>query len=126
MKKTILIAATALLVACGHNKISDLHLNVDKPQDVEAKFGKPDSIARHAFLGLTAEFWAYRKDSICLLFKNDILSEAQEHCFGGFGPTEAEKMEMAANAKRMGDSISESLSSELEAAMNKIASDTLK
>jgi len=93
-------------------------MNVDKPADVEAKFGKPDSIARHSVLGMTAEFWAYKNDSICLLFENDILTTARDHCYGRFVPTTEEKSEMEANAKRLADSIAESLNLELERAMN--------
>lgn len=122
MKKLLLIPAFISLVACSKSRsLSDLKMNVDKPADVEAKFGKPDSIARHSVFGITAEFWAYKQDSICLLFRNDILSEAQDHCYRGFKPTDSQKSAMDEEARRMADSISEALTRQLDNAMNEAA-----
>lgn len=118
MKKTIILLATVLLAACSSKNINNLKLNVDKPADVEAKFGKPDTIVRNVFMGMSAEFWAYRKDSICLAFRNDILAEVQDHCFNGFRPTNDEIEKIEADAKRMADSISEVLSAQIEAGLN--------
>lgn len=114
MKKIIVLLATLLIVACGRNKIADLKMNVDKPIDVESKFGKPDSIVRKVFMGISAEFWAYHNDSICLLFHNDILVKAQPHCYNGFVPSQEEKEIIEAQAKHYADSISEVVLKEME------------
>lgn len=122
MKKTVITLATIILTACGNHKLTDLKLNVDKPADVEAKFGKPDTIVRNVFMGMSAEFWAYRKDSFCLLFRNDILTEVEDHCFNGFKPTQTEMDKMNEDARRMADSIAETITEELNEAMG----DTVK
>ncbi|HXU28141.1 MAG TPA: hypothetical protein VN698_13000 [Bacteroidia bacterium] len=79
MKNKIIAIVVCVLIlsACGHkNSITDLKLNADRPADVESKFGKPDSVDRKVFLGISAEYWLYKKDSIALLFRNDILADA--------------------------------------------------
>ncbi len=76
MKKITLIMSIAIaLISCGKRDVSDLKLHSDKLDDVKEKFGKADSIAKIAFFGNTAELWYYKKDSIALVFANDILAE---------------------------------------------------
>ena len=72
MKKTITALFMLALVSCSKN-FDNLKMNVDRPANVEAKIGKPDSVVREVFLNISKESWYYMQDSVLLTFRNDIL-----------------------------------------------------
>lgn len=118
MKKSLIILVAVIAVACSGRNVDDLKLNVDKPTDVENKLGKPDSIARESFFGVTGEFWSYKHDSVCLLFRNDILIKIEKHCVSGFGVSESEKEAIKINAEHRADSIAAALDVAIQKAMD--------
>ena len=71
-----MLIATLAFTACSNKKnVGDLKLHADKIDDVKDKWGQADSIAIAKFFGISAEIWFYKKDSVALLFKDDLLVE---------------------------------------------------
>ncbi|MCK6650555.1 MAG: hypothetical protein L6Q66_12930 [Bacteroidia bacterium] len=114
MKKSILIFAVVLFVACSNKRdVSELRLNSDKTEEVKEKFGQADSIAKAAFLGMSSELWVYKQDSISLIFVNDILTEIHT------AETQREmKRKIEADAQRLADSLLEEVNREYEQSKN--------
>lgn len=116
MKKYLflLIIGTLAFAACNSKRnIEDLKLHADKVDDVKAKWGQADSIAIAKFMGLSAERWFYKKDSVVLLFKDDLLVEISTP------ESEARKLlqwkiEMEEQSKAKMDSLYNAASKELE------------